>query len=212
MDFEKIFCNRPLSADQLTTYNEQRATRNLHSGYSAMAEIKSTLDIIMEKAKKFSVTEEEKQGFKRQELEGKIKGLVQKSIDGIWDSERFQVEVAALQAKDKDLVDQVLKEELVTRLELKENSQELLKMLEYVAGSASSGVRKVLADFEKKGEEQKEIRQKTLLESFQKKGISGSAVLPNMDTDPEWLRAHSELKRELQEAIREQLKSLPTSL
>ena len=49
-----------------------------------MAEIKSTLDIIMEKAKKFSVTEEEKQGFKRQELEGKIKGLVQKPSTVSW--------------------------------------------------------------------------------------------------------------------------------
>ena len=192
--------------EQLTTYNEQQTTRNLRAGYSVMAEIKSTLDIIMEKAKKFSVTEEERQGFKRQELEGKIKGLVQKTIDGILYSERFQVEVTALQAKDKDLVDQVLKEELVTRLEVEQNSQELLKMLEYVAGSASSGVRKVLADFEKKSEKQKGIRRKTLLESFKKKGISGSAVVPNMDADPEWARIKSEMRRQLQEEIREQLK------
>jgi len=39
-------------------------------------------------------------------------------------------------------------------------------------------VRKVLADFEKKGEKQKEIRRKALLEIFKEKGISGSAVLP----------------------------------
>jgi hypothetical protein len=177
-----------------------------------MAEIKSTLDIIMEKAKRFTVTEEEKQGFKRQELEGKIKGLVQKAVDGILDYRKFQVEVAALQTREKDLVDQVLKKELVTRLELEENSQEFLKMLEYVAGSASSGVREVLADFEKKGEKQKEIRRKTLLESLMKKGISGSAVLPNLDADPEWARVRSEMRRQLQEEIREQLKSLPTSL
>jgi hypothetical protein len=167
-----------------------------------MPEIKSTLDIIMEKAKKFSVTEEERQGFKRQELEGKIKGLVQKTTDSILDSERFQVEVTALRAKDRDLVDQVLKEELVARLEVEQNSQELLEMLEYVAGSASSGVRKVLADFEKKGEKQKEIRRKTLLESFKKKGISGSAVLPNLDADPEWARIKAEMRRQLQEEVR----------
>jgi hypothetical protein len=198
--------------EQLTTYNEQQATRNLHAGYSVMAEIKSTLDIIMEKAKKFSVTEEERQGFKRQELEGKIKGLVQKTLDGILDFERFQVELAALQAKERDLVDQILKDEVVTRIEVEVNSEELLKMLEYVAGSASSGVRKVLADFEKKGEKQKEIQRKTLLESFKKKGISGSAVLPNLDADAEWARVRSELRRDMQEKIREQLKSLPTSL
>jgi hypothetical protein len=174
-----------------------------------MAEIKSTLDIIMEKAKKFSATEEEKQGFRRQELEGKIKGLVQKTIDGILDSERFQVEVSALQTKDRDLVDQILKEEIVGRIEMEANSQTLLKMLEYIAGPSSRAVRETLADYEKKAEKQKESGRKALLNDFKKKGISGSAVVPNLDADSEWLRAKSEMRRQLQEKIREQIKSLP---
>ena len=77
-----------------------------------MGEIKSTLDIIMEKAKKFSLTEEEKKGFKRQELEGKIKGLVQKALDGVLDSERFQLEVVALRTKEKELVDSLQQEHI----------------------------------------------------------------------------------------------------
>jgi len=177
-----------------------------------MTEIKSTLDIIMEKAKKFSVTEEEKQGFKRQELEGKIKGLVQKDLDGILDSERFQVEVVALQAKEKDLVDQILKEEVVGRIELGSNNEALLRMLENVSGPAWATVRKVLADFEKKGEKQNKSRRNDLLEGLKEKGISGSAVLPNLDADAEWLRAKTETRRRLQEKIRERLKSLPPSL
>ena len=94
-----------------------------------MSEIKSTLDIIMEKAKKFSVTEEEKKGFRRQELEGKIKGLVQKAVDGSLDSERFQIQVAALQTKDKDLVDQILQNEVVARLEVEANGEESFNRL-----------------------------------------------------------------------------------
>lgn len=173
-----------------------------------MAEIKSTLDIIMEKAKKFSVTEEEKQGFKRQELEGRIKGLVQKALDGILVSERFQVEVAGLQEKEKDLVDQILKDEVVARIEVEANGEALLKMLEYAAGPATSAVREVLADFEKKGEELKDSVRKTLLESFKKKGISGSAVVPNLEADPEWARIRAEMRRQMQGEIREQLKSV----
>jgi len=171
-----------------------------------MAEIKSTLDIIMEKAKKFSVTEEEKQGFKRQELESKIKGLVQKALDGILDSDRFQVEMAALQAKEKDLVDQILKDEVVARLEVEAKSEALLKMLEYAAGPVKAGVKKILADFEGQTARQKDSRRKTLLESFKKKGVSGSGVLPNLDADPEWARVRSEMRRQLQEEIRERLR------
>ena len=177
-----------------------------------MAEIKSTLDIIMEKAKRFSVTEEEKKGFKRQELEGKMKCLVQKVVDGVMDSERFQVEVAALQAKEKDLVDRILKEEVVARVELGSNNEALLRILENIAGPASAAIGEVLAEFEKKGEKQKESRRKVLVDNLKKKGISGSSVLPNLEADPEWIRTRSEVKRQLQEEIRERLKSLPTSL
>jgi hypothetical protein len=172
-----------------------------------MAEIKSTLDIIMEKAKRFSVTDEEKQGFKRQELEGKIKGLVQKTVDGILDSERFQVELTSFQTRDKDLVDQILKDEVVSRLEVEENSEALLKALEYAAGSSSSAVRKVLGESVENAEKQKELHRKALLHEFKKRGISGSALLPNLDADAEWLRARSELKRKMHQQIRELLKS-----
>jgi len=179
-------------------------------GQLTMAEIKSTLDIIMEKAKKFSMTEEEKQGFKRQGLEGKIKGLVQKTLDGILDSERFIAEVAALEARDKDLVDPILKEELVARLEVDANSEALLKMLKNTAGTAWAAVRKVLDDFEKKADMQKDSHLKTLLDDFKKRGISGSAVLPNLDADPEWARIEAEMKRQLQEEVRKQISSLPS--
>ena len=167
-----------------------------------MAEIKSTLDIIMEKAKKFSVTEEEKQGFKRQELEGKIKGLVQKVVDGVMDPERFQVEVVAFQAKEKDLVHRILQEEIVARIELGANNEALLRILENIAGPASAAVREVLAEFEKKAEKEKESCRRTLVENLKEKGISGSALLPNLDADPEWIRARSEAKGQLQEEIR----------
>jgi len=177
-----------------------------------MAEIKSTLDIIMEKAKKFSVTEEEKKGFKRQELEGKIKGLLQKVVDGVMDSERFQVEVAALQAKEKDLVDRILKEEVVARVELGSNNEALLRILENIAGPASAVISKILDQFQNKAQKEKESRSRSLVENLKEKGISGSAVLPNLDADPEWLRARSEATRQLQEEIRERFKFLPTSL
>ena len=50
-----------------------------------MAEIKSTLDIIMEKARDINVSEEEKKAFQRNEFEGKARGLLQKLLDGLLD-------------------------------------------------------------------------------------------------------------------------------
>ena len=48
-----------------------------------MGEIKSTMDIIMEKTKGLTMTEEEKAEYKHKELTGKVRGLIQKFLDGI---------------------------------------------------------------------------------------------------------------------------------
>ena len=61
-----------------------------------MGEIKSTLDIIMEKTKGLTMTEEEKTEYRQQELTGKVRGLIQKFLEGVLKLEKFKVEVAAL--------------------------------------------------------------------------------------------------------------------
>ncbi len=47
-----------------------------------MAEIKSTLDLIMERTKNFTLTNEGKRVLQTKELEGKVNGWVQKCMDG----------------------------------------------------------------------------------------------------------------------------------
>jgi len=48
-----------------------------------MGEIRSTMDIIMEKAKNLTMSEEEKAEFNRKALQLKVKGLVQKFLDDL---------------------------------------------------------------------------------------------------------------------------------
>ncbi|MCX5842099.1 MAG: hypothetical protein NTY16_11755, partial [Deltaproteobacteria bacterium] len=48
-----------------------------------MAEIKSTLELIMERTKNLTMTEEEKENLQKKERAGKINGLVQKYLDRI---------------------------------------------------------------------------------------------------------------------------------
>ena len=62
-----------------------------------MGEIKSTLEIIMEKTKDLTLTEEEKKEFKQKDMAGKIKGIIQKFLDGTLDLNRFKTEIAVLE-------------------------------------------------------------------------------------------------------------------
>jgi len=166
-----------------------------------MGEIRSTLDIIMEKTKDLKISDEEKEAFKEQEMTGKIKGLIQKFLDGIIDMEQLRGEVSGLVEKGGDMVKRLIREESVSRIELEGNNEPLFRLLEEITGSEVDSLREVLKAFEKRLEREKDTREQGFKKRLEKQGISGSAVLPNIHADPEWSRYVSEIKEEFQERL-----------
>ena len=57
-----------------------------------MAEIKSTLDLVMEKTKNLSLSSEERQAQKSKEIESRIRGLLQKFKDQALSADKFKSE------------------------------------------------------------------------------------------------------------------------
>ena len=115
-----------------------------------MGEIKSTLDIIMEKTKGLTMTDEEKGEFKKQQARGKVKGLVQKFLDGIMDLDRVKMETAALGEADPRMIHQLVAEEAIKGIRPGEDNDVGLKILESVAGVDTEPIKKILADSEGK--------------------------------------------------------------
>lgn len=165
-----------------------------------MAEIKSTLDIIMEKAKKISVTDEEKKAFKRRELEGRIKGLIQKYLDGFLDLNRLRMESASLGEGAQEEIAEGMRAEALKRIKPGAQNEALLEILS-LAGMDKRPVEMLLKDFEERLRRQRATCEKTALERLRERGISGSAVLPNLEGDEDWLRALSEAERDFQEKL-----------
>jgi hypothetical protein len=168
-----------------------------------MAEIKSTIDIIMEKAKKLTVTEKEKLAFKRKELEGKIRGLVQKYLDSFIDLDRLKVEIAPVQREGEEMVRELIEVDVLGRIQLGQDNEPLLDMLSKTIGMNIGPIRELLNQFEKRMDREKESREKMLEEELRKTGISGSAVIPNLNGDEEWLRTASELNQLFREKMKE---------
>jgi hypothetical protein len=168
-----------------------------------MAEIKSTLDIIMEKAKKLTVTEEEKRDFKRHELEGKVRGLVQRYLDSFIDLDRLKAELALLQREGKETVRELIEEDVLGRIQLGQNNDPLLDMLSKTIGTNTGLLKDLLNQFEERMDREKENREKILKEELRKRGISGSAVIPNLDGDEKWLRMVSEFHQLFKEKMKE---------
>jgi hypothetical protein len=171
-----------------------------------LAEIKSTLEIIMEKTEGLTMSDEEKADLKQKELTGKIRGLVQKFLDGIMNPERFRKEVAVLEADKGHAVKQVIREEAIARFSLIGDNSRLLEMMEYATGMDVGPINDSLEAYEIRLQEEASSRMQALWEGLEQKGIRGSGVVPNLDADPDWKKHIAEAEQAFQEKLRVILK------
>jgi hypothetical protein len=151
-----------------------------------MAEIKSTMDIIMEKTKGLTMTEEEKTEYRQQELTGKVRGLIQKFLEGGFKLEKFKVEVAALSAKQENAVNRLIIEESILHIQLGVNNEPIFQVLKETVGVEEGPIREMERAFIDRVVGEQVDRQKSLREKLEKRGVSGSSVIPNLKADPDW--------------------------
>ena len=164
-----------------------------------MAEIKSTLDIIMEKTKGMTMSEEEKRAFKHKETADKAKGFVQRFLDGFLELERLESEIATLDNDQREMMVQAMVNDLASRIQPGENNSALLQLLEVIAGKDTTTIREALTGFEQELTRDQSFREKEMITLLKARGISGSAIVPNIDSDPDWIAFKSEKEREFKE-------------
>lgn len=166
-----------------------------------MGEIRSTYDIIMEKAKDITVTDEEKEEFKRNELRSKIRGLVQKRLDGVVGEEEMSKEISAFGDADVKTAEEILKEECLERIELEEDNERVLGILEALSGMDTASIRQALGDFQEKLSQKRQELEEKLMERIKQRGIRGSAVRANVRAAPEWGSVVQETKEAFNSAL-----------
>lgn len=153
-----------------------------------MAEIKSTLDIVLEKTKNLKLSSEEIKEQKNKEIEMRVKGLLQKYLDGMLSLEKFNNDYEKL-CNDRDLTsDTILINQIVDRLELDQDNQTLLGLLK-TFGMASTALESVSIDYQNAYQSAAQNRIEQLKNELAANHcISGSAVVPNLDADEQWRR------------------------
>jgi hypothetical protein len=166
-----------------------------------MAEIKSTLDIIMEKTKNLTMTKEERETFERKDWEGKVRGWVQKHLDGLIESDTLRSTFETEQKRYPELR-QILKNELLEHIELDGDNSEIFRLLEELLGIKSKTLKDLILSFKSDFDMQWTKKIEILGEELEKRSISGSSVVPNPKTDVDW-ETHIQ---KLTSRFREQLK------
>ena len=166
-----------------------------------MAEIKSTLELIMEKTKDMTPTDEEKEAFRKKEIRGKVKGLLVKFLDGFLDLNKLMKEIAPFQEKDRTAVRDVLIHDCLDRIDPDADNTLTFDILKHLADIDIEPIQTLLSDYSGKLEKERHVYEQRLSNRIREKGISGSAVLPNLEADPDWIHFVQESKTSLREKM-----------
>ncbi len=167
-----------------------------------MGEIRSTMDIIMEKTKGLTMTEEEKEAFRKKETEGKVRGLLQRFLDGFIDAERLKDGIGSLGEKRYAVAREALIRECMGRMEPGADNTILLDALENAVGLDIAPIQKIILDYNQDLEQQEMDRKQEMQKNLEGLGISGSAVIPNIYADQEWIRHLSEMNKGFQKKLK----------
>jgi len=167
-----------------------------------MAEIKSTLELVMERTRHLTLTEEDKREQALAEFKRSVNGLLTRFHDGTMRLDQFQAELSALQQQSHLTDRSIVIGEILSRLDLDGDNGWVLDLLEGVFRIDIQRINAVLDEFQNalEGMTQAHIGQmsSSLLERH---GISGSAVIPNHAADPGWNAERQHLRERFESLL-----------
>jgi len=152
-----------------------------------MAEIKSTIDLIMERTKNLSASQEEREAWHRQEREKHIRSLIQRLLDYslTLDDVKDELEKERKSGRAAEALAHV-KRALAAHVDPDADNERLIRIVNELAGTPEKRLRETLQSCQAEFLARKAAlteRQRGELETL---GIKGSAVLPNPEADPQW--------------------------
>ena len=180
-----------------------------------MGEIKSSVELAMERTKKFALSDQEKEELKRKEVLQKASSLFHRYRDGHLSLNEVLKQIEKMEEKTATTVRQSLLSQWIDSLSLDDGHERTFKGMESLKRQSLDEVRKkfqhLLSQHQAEKEKVKEKMRIQLAEALKKKGIYGSAVEPNLEKSDLWTKEsetlHHSYKMKLEE-IKQQLRSL----
>ena len=166
-----------------------------------MAEIKSTLDLIMEKTQSMTLSEEEKKEIRQQELSGKIKGWIRKYEDSVLNLKAIQSVIAKEDASRQTELKETLQKEVLFRIAPDNDNSKFLQLLEEICGINTEVIITMIHEFRNTMANEQAIILKDLNHRLEEKGISGTAVIPSPYSDTEWNTRHDQLIKDFKKQV-----------
>jgi hypothetical protein len=166
-----------------------------------MAEIRSTLDLVLERTKNLSLTEDEKASLQRKELTGRIRGWVKKYLDGLMDLKAVRAEMAALPKSRRKASRDLFKGLVLESLDVQGDTGKIFDLLEGVLEESREPYLAAVRNFQEALDVRRSQYSEALKTGFAGRGISGSAVIPNLACDEAWRLFQEKSLAELRKSL-----------
>ncbi len=157
-----------------------------------MAEIKSAIELAMERTKNLVMDDDEKRAFAQKDLEDRLRAIMRRFLEGMIDREEFLEDYGRISAEKQQkrllLVDLIIRE-----FEVLVRNERVFALLELIGADAGVGfgneAKALKARFLKELEAREADVRKDISERLYALEISGSAVEPNVADWDEWKTA-----------------------
>ncbi len=149
-----------------------------------MGEIKSTLDLVMERTRHLSMSDEEKADQRRADFEKRLQGLLQQYADGALSVDALRDRIASLQAELAVTDRHGLAAAVVRRIDPDADPRRWLDLLDALEPAVHGPLADALSDYAHRRAERRQAavarRREQLAVAY---GIRGEAVVPNPQKD-----------------------------
>ncbi len=180
-----------------------------------MAEIKSAIELAMEKTKDLVLGKEEREAIAAREIETRVGGVVRRYMEEMISGEDVKREMDSIKA-DKRLKCSCFLEALIEEFDVKENNERLFTLFDL----AGLGVQKSLRDefealrngFREEMGKREIIVRERIKDSLMALGIAGDGFESNLKAWDEWQEATVEAGNVLRNRMREWKERVKTSI
>lgn len=162
-----------------------------------MGEIKSTIELVMERTRNLTMTEEERKNTREKEWSDKARGWVRKYLDGMVALPTVKSNLDLIE-RELPSLKEVLQDELRSHLQWDGDNERVLALFPELLGVGVEPFAALIAEYRTLVKSEWERRREALREALQEKAISGPAVVPNPAADESWqsyLAARNDLFR-----------------
>lgn len=172
-----------------------------------MAEIKSTLELALERTKRFEISKKEREEIKQRELLKKMDSIFNRYKEGSLPLSDFLKEIERTEEETRNKLKENLINQLIEALSLKEEGERILKGIEALKEKDIEEIKEkfhlLISKYQRERNKVFWELKSQLKEELKRGGIWGSAVEPNVEGSNRWDKASAEIDKNYSERLKE---------